>query len=87
VLDAAIILCGSCSSSVAVWLPAKVKLTGNTDDIIRRNIKKDAAVKYPRHLNASALTKFTSNIREENYLRVVVENPKMELIIIYHLIW
>ena len=38
VLDAAIILCGNCSPPT-VWL-AKVKLTGNTNDIISRNVKR-----------------------------------------------
>ena len=41
-LDAAIILCGNCSPP-SVRL-AKVVLTGNTNDIISRNVKKDIAV-------------------------------------------
>ena len=39
-----------------------------------RNIKKDAAVKYPRHRDVSALAGFVSNIVEENYLKVVGKN-------------
>ena len=61
-LEDAIILCGNCLSA-AVWLE-KVKLTGTTNDIISKNIKKDAAVKYPIHRNVPL------NIVEESYLRV-----------------
>ena len=57
-LEDAIILCGNCLSA-AVWLE-KVKLTGTTNDIISKNIKKDAAVKCPIHRNVSALTRFAS---------------------------
>jgi hypothetical protein len=66
VLEDAIILCGNCSPP-AVRL-AKVKLTGTVNDIISRNIKKNAAVKYPRRRDVSALG-FTSKDVEENYLK------------------
>jgi hypothetical protein len=47
-------------SEIDDWLWAKVKLTGTTNDIISRNIKKDAAVKYSIRRDVSALTTFTS---------------------------
>jgi hypothetical protein len=54
VLDAAIILCGNCSSS-SVWLE-KLMLTGTTNNTISRNIRKDAAVKFPIRRDMPALT-------------------------------
>ena len=46
-------------------------LTGTTNDTISRDIKKDAAVKYPIRRDVSAFTIFVSNILEENYLKIV----------------
>ena len=68
VLEDAIILFGDCSSS-AVWLE-KTKLTGTTNDIISRNIKKDAAVKHPIRRDKSVLTILASNIIR-NYLSFI----------------
>jgi hypothetical protein len=62
VLDAAIILCGNCSPP-SVRL-AKVVLTGNTNDIISRNVKKDRAVKYPIRRVVSTLKDLLLNIIE-----------------------
>jgi hypothetical protein len=58
VLDAAIILCGNCSSPT-VWLWAKAKLAGAINDTVSRNIKKDAAVKYPIRRDMPALTRLS----------------------------
>ncbi len=77
-LEDAIMLCGNCSPPTVRL--AKVKLTGNTNDIISRNVKKDIAVKYPRRLDVAALTIFVSNILEENYLKIVEENSKISVI-------
>ena len=57
VLEDAIILCGNCPS--AVWLYAKVKLTGTTNDTISRNIKSDVAVKCPIRRDIPALTRLS----------------------------
>ena len=71
-LEDAIILCGNCSPPTVRL--AKVVLTGTNNDIMSRNIKKDAAVKYPIGRDVFALTRFVSNIVEENYLKVVGKN-------------
>ena len=68
-LDAAIILCGNCSSS-AVWLE-KVILTGTTNDTVSRNIKKEVAVKYPIRRGVFALTRSPLKVIEENYLSLI----------------
>ena len=57
VLEDAIILCGNCSPPTVRL--AKVVLTGTNNDIMSRNIKRDAAVKYPRRRGVFTLTRFS----------------------------
>ena len=56
------------------WNQGVESRAGNTDAITSKNIKKDAAVKYPIGRDVFALTRFVSNIVEENYLKVVGKN-------------
>jgi hypothetical protein len=47
-------------------------LTGTNTDTISRNIKNDAAVKFPIRRNVSAFTIFNSNILEESSKMFVI---------------